>query len=130
MIPIFNIFDYIPNLIDKIINDEVEPLLVLLPDDNRKIARISITNVQNLCTALEVAYGWSDRGKEKDNLIQELKKNIKGIIAQFIEKHDEIDVYKETTISSAFQYLDYTLKQKILTMYNENCDMEIGRAHV
>ncbi len=123
VIPIFNIFDYIPNLIDKIINDEVEPLLVLLPDDNRKIARISITNVQDLCTALEVAYEWSDRGKEKDNLIQELKKNIKGIIAQFIEEHDEIDVYKETTISSAFQYLDYTLKQKILTMYNENCDM-------
>ncbi len=30
---------------------------------------------------------------------------------------------KETTISSAFQYLDYTLKQKILTLYNENSDV-------
>ncbi len=26
-------------------------------------------------------------------------------------------------MSSAFQYLDYTLKQKILTLYNENSDI-------
>jgi hypothetical protein len=71
---------------------------------------------------LEVAYDWSKRSKEKDLLIAELKKNIKKTIAEFTESHDEIDIYKETTISSAFQYLDYTLKQKILTMYNENCD--------
>lgn len=40
-------------------------------------------------------------------------------IADFSKSHNEIDVNKETTISSAFQYLDYTLKQKILTLYNE-----------
>ena len=55
--------------------------------------------------------------------IEELKKDIKKTIAKFSEKHDEIDVNKETTINSAFQYLDYTLKQKIITMYNENCDI-------
>ena len=120
---IYNILDCVPALIDKIRNNEVESLLALLPEDNRKINKISITNVQDLCTALEVAYDWTKRSKEKDALITELKKNIKRTIAEFTETHEEIDVYKETTISSAFQYLDYTLKQKILTMYNENCDV-------
>lgn len=83
---------------------------------------ISIRNVQDMCTALEVSYHLdAERKKEKDVLIEELKKNIKKTIAEFVKAHNEIDVYKETTISSAFQYLDYTLKQKILTLYNENC---------
>jgi len=45
------------------------------------------------------------------------------MIADFSKSHNEIDVNKETTISSSFQYLDYTLKQKIITLYNENCDV-------
>ena len=61
--------------------------------------------------------------QEKDALIEELKKNIKNTIAEFTKAHNEIDVNKETTMSSAFQYLDYTLKQKILTLYNENSDI-------
>ncbi len=123
VIPIHAIIDYIPKLIESIVNNEVDSLLVLLPESNREINRISITNVQDLCTALEVAYSWSEKGKEKDILINELKKKIKKTISKFAKDHDEIDVHKETTISSAFQYLDYTLKQKILTMYNENRDI-------
>ena len=64
-----------------------------------------------------------ERKREKDALIQELKKNIKNTIAEFTKVHNEIDVNKETTMSSAFQYLDYTLKQRILTLYNENSDI-------
>jgi hypothetical protein len=122
VVPIYNILDCVPRLIEKIANNEVEPLLTLLPEDNKKAKQISITNVQDLCTALEVAYDWSKRSKEKDPLIAELKEQIKKTITEFTHTHDEIDAYKETTISSAFQYLDYTLKQKILTLYNENCD--------
>lgn len=122
VIHIYNILDCVPMLIDRITNNEVEPLIALLPEDNRKTNKISITNVQDLCTALEVAYDWTKRSKEKDALITDLKKSIKRTIAEFTATHEEIDIYKETTISSAFQYLDYTLKQKILTMYNENCD--------
>jgi len=123
VIPIYSILDSVPMLIDKIANNEVEPLLALLPEDNTRTKQISITNVQDLCTTLEVAYDWSKRSKEEDLLIAELKRNIKKTIADFIETHNEIDIYKETTISNAFQYLDYTLKQKILTMYDENCDV-------
>lgn len=112
MLHIYNILDCVPVLIDRIRNNEVESLLALLPEDNRKINKISITNVQDLCTALEVAYDWTKRSKEKDALITELKKNIKRTIAEFTETHAEINIYKETTISSAFQFLDYTLKQK------------------
>ena len=39
------------------------------------------------------------------------------------KEHNEIYVNREATISSDFQYLDYTLKQKILTLYNENSDV-------
>ena len=107
-----------------IINGKAEALFELLPEDNRMASRISIKNVQDLCTALEVSYHLNDeRKREKDVLIEELKKNIRNTIAEFVKTHDEIDVNKETTISSAFQYLDYTLKQKILTLYNENSDV-------
>jgi len=124
VIPIFSIFDYIPNLIDGIINSKADSLLELLPENNEMVSRISIKNVQDLCTALEVAYHLDDkRSREKDILIEELKKHIKKTIADFSESHNGIDINKETTISSAFQYLDYTLKQKILTLYNENCDV-------
>lgn len=122
MIPIHSILDCVPQLINKIASNEVKPLLALLPEDNRRANKISITNVQDLCTALEVAYDWSKKSKEKNTLITEIKKNIKKTISEFAATHDEIDIDKEATISSAFQYLDYTLKQKILIMYNENCD--------
>lgn len=38
-----------------------------------------------------------------------------------MSNHPEIDVNKETTIFSAFQYLNYTLKEKIFELYKENC---------
>lgn len=121
VIPIFSIFDYIPNLIEGIVNGKADSLLELLLEDNRMSNRISIKNVQDLCTALEVSYHLDDkREREKDVLIEELKKSIKKTISEFTKTHNEIDVNKETTISSAFQYLDYTLKQKIITLYNEN----------
>lgn len=124
VIPIFSIFDYIPNLVSGLQNGKADPLLELLPEDNKMVNRISIRNVQDMCTALEVTYHLDDKRKrEKDVLIEELKKGIKNTIAEFVKSHDEIDVYKETTIISAFQYLDYTLKQKILTLYNENCEV-------
>lgn len=121
VIPIYNVFSCLPNLINMIAKGEADSLITLLPEDNRRINQIPITSIQDLCTALEVAYGWSNRGKEKDVLIEELKKAIKKAIRDFAENHvGEISVYDETTISSAFQYLSYTLKQKILTLYNEN----------
>lgn len=124
VIPIFSVFDYIPNLVNGIINSKADSLLELLPEDNKMVNRISIKNVQDLCTALEVSYHLDDKRKrEKDALIEELKKNIKNTIAEFAKEHNEIDVNKETTMSSAFKYLDYTLKQKILTLYNENSDV-------
>ena len=124
VIPIFSIFDYIPNLIEGIVNGKADTLLDLLPENNKMVSRISIKNVQDLCTALEVAYHLDDkRVREKDHLIEELKRKIKKTIAEFSISHNEIDVNKETTISSAFQYLDYTLKQKIISLYNENCDV-------
>ena len=121
VIPIFSIFDYVPNLIEGIINSKANSLLELLPENNQMVNRISIKNVQDMCTALEVTYRLDDnRIREKDILIENLKKNIKKTISDFSKSHDEIDVNKETTISSAFEYLDYTLKQKILTLYDEN----------
>lgn len=124
VMPIFKVLDYIPNLMNGIIDGKVDSLLELLPEDNRMASLISIKNVQDLCTALEVAYHMDDeREREKDVLIQELKKDVQNAIAEFVKKHNEIDVNKETTIRSAFQYLDYTLKQKILTLYSENSDV-------
>ena len=123
VIPIHDVLEFIPNLIDKILNDDANALLMLLPEDNRYISRISIANIQDLCTALEVAYEWEKKKREKDQFVEELKKDIKKTIARFLENHKAVDVYKETTIESAFDYLDFTLKTRIFTLYSENQDV-------
>lgn len=123
VISLHNIMSQIPNLIYSIINKETLPLITLLPNNNNELNRISITNIQDLCTSLEVAYTWSHKGKEKNELINELKQKIKDTINIFSENHSELDISKQTTISSAFQYLDYTLKEKILSLYVEHKDL-------
>ena len=120
VISIYSIFDCLPGLIQRIANHETNVIVDLLPDDNKRARYVSITNIQDLCTALEVSYSWSDRHKEKDAIIESLKKRINETIKDFISETDGIDVYKETTISSSFQYLDYTLKQRVFELYSEN----------
>ena len=56
VIPICRIFNCLPNFLEKIECNGVSALLAVLPDDNRTANLISITNVQDMCTALEVAY--------------------------------------------------------------------------
>ena len=120
VISLNSIFDCLPSLIEKILSKQLDTLLSVLPDNNHHINTVSISNVQDLCTALEVAYDWDKQKRSKDALIEELKKQIKKTISCFMSDHPEINVYNETTISSAFQYLDYTLKDKIETLYQEN----------
>ena len=122
-IQILSIFEHLPSLIEVIDSGKANALLAVLPDDNRNVNRITITNVQDLCTALEVAYDWkyADEKREKDKLIEELKKQIKKTIKEFCNQHqNEIDVNNETTISSSFQYLNYTLVKRIYELYCEN----------
>lgn len=123
VISIDSILDCLPCLIEKIINHDTDPLIVLLPDNSIRTNQISITNIQDLCTALEVAYDWEGIKRDKDRLIEELKKKIKETIKEFVNEHSEINVQDETTITSSFQYLSCNLKQKILTLYDENCEM-------
>ena len=123
-IHLLEIFECIPKLISIIESKEADVLLSLLPVDNRDVHRVSITDIQNICTALEVAYNWQKISRGKDELIKELKKDIKKAIKDFLKRKEEenvdIDIYKKTTINSAFKYLDYTLKEKILALYREN----------
>ena len=113
------IFDCMPELIHAISSGTTNPLLQVLPDNNANINSVSIADVQNLCTALELAYSFQERPREKDDTITKLKSCIKKAIRDFSLEHN-IDVNAETTISSCFQYLDYTLKGKILTLYQES----------
>lgn len=120
VIPLVDIIEYLPNLVDKIANKEIDTILALLPEDNTMLNKVSLTNIQDICTALEVSYERDKRKRDKDKDIEILKKSIKKTIKEFQRNHSEISVYNQTTISSAFQYLDYTLKDKIYTLYKEN----------
>ena len=120
VIPIEIILPYIPEIINRITSDFYAPLFVLLPDSNKDAKRISITNIQDLCTALEVVYGFRKEKREKDQTIEALKKEIKKTIKVFLSEHDNnFDINRQTNISSSFQYLSITSKEKILTLYNE-----------
>lgn len=123
VIPLGAIIDYLPKLIQFIEKGETKPIIPLLSDNNKTRNQITITNVQDMCTALEVSYNWKRGKRPKDELIHNLKAKIQSTITEFLNEHSEIDIYKQTTISSSFQYLDFTLKQKILTLYSENIDI-------
>lgn len=117
-IQIYQMFEWLPNLIGKIIENNTQPLLDLLPLNNRDLNKITITNIQDMCTALEAAY--PNQKREKDELITELKSEIKKTIKTFQQNHSDININSETTLSNCFQHLDFNLRQKILTMYNDN----------
>ena len=126
VIPMLRVFDHIPNMVKFIAASKVQSILEVLPRDNMDVHRISITNVQDLCTALEIEYDENKPQRSKDALIEELKKSIKETIAEFLQDKPEIDIYKSTNIASAFKYLDFTLVDKILTLYGE-CESIINR---
>lgn len=110
----------LPKLINEIRLGTTESLLELLPSDNKEVSIVTIKNVQDLCTALEVSYsngGYEKR--EKDKTITELKSEIKKLIKDFGTRHQEINL-EETTLSSCFQYLELTLRQKISIMYEDD----------
>lgn len=126
VIPMLSVFDHIPNMVKFIATGKVQSILEVLPRDNMDVHRISITNVQDLCTALEIKYNEKRLKRPKDALIEELKKSINETIAKFLQDKPEIDIYKSTNIASAFKYLDFTLVDKILTLYGE-CESIINR---
>lgn len=105
---------------------KVQPILEVLPRDNMDVHRISITNVQDLCTALEIEYNANKPKRPKDALIEELKKSINETIAELVQDKPEIDIDKSINIASAFKYLDFTLVDKILTLYNE-CESIVNK---
>lgn len=119
VIPILSVFDHIPNMIKLIASGKVQPILEVLPRNNADVYRISITNVQDLCTALEIEYNTNKPRRPKDALIEELKKSIHETITDFVQDNSKIDIYKSINIASAFKYMDFTLVDKIFTLYGE-----------
>jgi hypothetical protein len=122
VVPLVGIISALPTLIDIISEGSANALLSVLPDNNKRLSQLCITNVQDLCTALEVEYNHCGSKIEKDKTMENLKDAIKVTIKEFSKGHSEIDVYEQTTISSSFQYLYYTQKEKIMHLYDEHKD--------
>lgn len=110
---------YLPTLIAKLNEHAYDSIFDVLPKNNTEIHKISIYNIQNLCSTLESVYKFKNAQRSKDSDIERLKADIKKTISEFIKNNPTIDVYSKTNISSAFQYLDFTLKDKIITLYEE-----------
>lgn len=112
--------EYLPTLIARLNENVYDSILDMLPKNNIDVHRISIYDIQNLCSALETVYNLKNTQRPKNEVIQTLKNKIKNTIAEFIDCNPGIDIYQKSTISSAFQYLDFTLKDKIITLYEEH----------
>ena len=119
IVSLYQIKEGLQRILNSIANRESEIIVDLLPDNNKKKALITITNVQNMCAALEVAYSNGDRHVGKDAAINDLRKRIKQLIKEYSAENGW-DVYRETNINSCFEYLDYTLANKINELYSEN----------
>lgn len=122
VVPIQSLFDHIPQIIRIVESGEADTILALLPERNKDRKRVTISNVQDLCTALEAEYNLysSKTSTTKDAAVQQLKKSIKSTIKAFTAENSNIDPDKETTISSCFQYLDLNLKNKIFALYEQH----------
>ena len=127
VIPIMNIIDYIPKIIERIHEGQADHLLELLPTNNSMRGFITIKDIPNICTAMEIAYDYDkkkrrkeNKSRDKDVKVVELKEKIKEAIKEFTASHEEFNPYNITTINSCFQYLDFTLATKIQTLYEEN----------
>lgn len=112
--------DYLPKLLEWIEKGEADNLIYLLPDDNKSKDKMSLTNIQDMCSALEIAYNRKSEYRKNTRLLKELKKAISKAVDEFKENHPDFDPNTQTTVSSAFKYLDMTLKEKITELYREN----------
>lgn len=113
------LFPSLQLLLQGISEKKYDILISVLPEWKQR-GFISFSNIQDLCTALEIAYRWENKENPKDDLIQELKRELKQTIKEFIDVHPELDVNQQTNISGAFQHLELTLKNKVLYMCKIN----------
>ncbi len=118
------IFPYLPGLV-KIIcqsKNNCNHILATLPESNKGLGRITISNVQALCTALEIEYRAAGYKPTKDPQITELKSAIAATIKAFLGTNPGFDVHNKTTISTAYKNLDYSLTERIFHLYSKHED--------
>lgn len=115
------IFEYLPRMIELVDANDANAIIDLLPESNQNRDKVSIIDIQELCTALEVEYLHysSLNPSTKDKAIQDLKKEIRDTIDNFMDNNAEFSVFDETNIGSCFKYLDLTLKGKIFALYQD-----------
>lgn len=114
------VVEYLPKLLEMIEKGEADNLIYLLPDDNKSKDKMPLTNIQDMCSALEIAYNRKSEYRKNAGLLKELKKVIAKAVDEFKENRPDFDPNTQTTVSSAFKYLDMTLKEKITELYREN----------
>ncbi len=105
------------NIVSMVSNNEIQHIRRLFTDNNSRRNKISINEVGFLCSALEVECDKSLKKSEKNNWIEGLKQKIQETITIYEEENPYRYTYDETNISSCFQYLNYTLKQRIYDLY-------------
>lgn len=114
---------FLITLFQSIADGEANHIYRLLPSDNEELGYITLNDLANLISALEVEYNAIKCGKVGNDLIDDLKEKINNTIDSFMQEYPELDVYSKTNIGSAFKYLDYTLKDKIYNLYENHVDV-------
>jgi hypothetical protein len=120
VIPLDILKEHLPSLVKAIYDGEADTLLDLLPSNNSPY--INIADIQDLCTALEVAYNLSGHKNERDNMIKTLKRALNDTIKQFSDEND-IKIRDQTTIRSSFKYLDWNARDKVMYLYQKHSEI-------
>lgn len=117
----FDIFNtHLPKMIELVSKDEANTLLALLPDSDKTRNFVTLTHIQDVCTALECEYSEISITNPTTKLLSEFKTDIKKAVKKFRNMHPYLDVYTNTTINSVFKNLDLTLHTKIKFLYEQN----------
>ena len=126
VIKVNRIIDFIPNIFNIITREEADVIFRLLPDNNRNVNLISIHNIQDMCTALELSYKWKFNENDDCETNDEYIKGLRSAIKEAVKKYDKEtakDSNQITTVGNCFKHLDYTAKNRIMTLCKENASL-------
>ena len=98
---------------------EQPPFLAFLPSDNSESNHISYTNVQDLCTALEMEYSLKKFPFKGDDIAKRLIKTLKEDIKEFAKENPDAEESLYSVARSSVKYISLSLTDRIWMLYGK-----------
>lgn len=117
VIPLIIFDEKLPDAISLFADYEKKPVLSFLPSDNTNLNLIDHSDIQNLCTALEVECNLKLLPLQKDETADKLKKELLVVINKFRKEDSSSDKKLYDKATGTIGYISSALSTKIWLLY-------------